>query len=94
MFLLPYFVVLNLIIEPIQLLLADSDSLNRLINHRVILKELLPDVLSAVGTLTSPQQTLIDALFTERVPTHCCLARNDQVHADRALQALHVSEVI
>jgi len=90
--LLPYLMVLNLVTESLGLIFALSDHSHRLINQLAPLQHPLTNILSAVGALSPPQQTFRNALLAERVPTHCRLALDNQVHADRALEALNLTE--
>lgn len=86
--------VLNLLIESFCILIALSYSFDSLIDDAVVLEDPLPNILSAVGALAHSQQTLMDALLAERVPTYSGLTSHDQVHADRALQTLNIFEIL
>ena len=62
----------------------------RTINDFRLRKHPLPYVFPAIRAFLLPDQTLIDALFAERMTTDSRATAQDVIHADRTIQLVNI----
>lgn len=85
----PLLVLLHPLLPPLKLFdvafifTAHHNHLDRVVDHKTLLKNLPPDVLPALRTLLLSDNTFVYALMTEGMTTDCYSTTDNEIHTNR-----------